>query len=111
MVGHLCREAIQEFATALVERFQPPNAPADPTKDVSRIDAVVELWKRSLGDKEREFLHALVNYWAKISALAQRQEHGAQKEGEPLTWEDARRLVFQTVVVMFEVDRSLSLTL
>lgn len=107
-IGHLCREAIQEFAVALVEKFQPPNAPTDPAKDIARIDAVIEIRKRRLGEKEAEFLFALVNYWAKMSALAQRQTHGAQKEGEPLTWEDARRLVFQAAVVMFEVDRSLS---
>jgi hypothetical protein len=43
MVGHLCREAVQDFATALFDRFQPPNAPPDTTKDVSRIDAVLML--------------------------------------------------------------------
>jgi hypothetical protein len=38
----------------------------------------------------------------------QRQEHGAQKEGRPLVWEDGRRVVFQTAIVMFELDRALS---
>jgi hypothetical protein len=36
-----------------------------------------------------------------------RQEHGGQKEGRPLTWEDARRVVFQTLIVMYEIDRAL----
>ncbi len=36
-----------------------------------------------------------------------RQEHGAQKESETLQWEDARRVVFQTAMVMFELDRTL----
>jgi hypothetical protein len=39
--------------------------------------------------------------------LVQRQEHGAQKEVTPLTWEDARRVVFQTCVVMYEINRAL----
>ncbi|MEX2410882.1 MAG: hypothetical protein WD607_05820 [Candidatus Paceibacterota bacterium] len=30
-----------------------------------------------------------------------------QKEGEPLTWVDARLVVFQTVNVMVELDRTL----
>ena len=43
-----------------------------------------------------------------MSDLAQKQEHGGQKEGEPLVWEDTRRIVFQTILVMFEIDKSLS---
>jgi len=39
--------------------------------------------------------------------LAQRQEHGGQKEGEPLVWEDARRVVLHRAVVMIEVARTL----
>jgi hypothetical protein len=43
-----------------------------------------------------------------LSDLAQRQEHGGQREAEPLVHEDARRLVFQAAMVMFEVIRSLT---
>lgn len=32
----------------------------------------------------------------------------AQREGEPLVWEDARRVVFQTLVVMYELDRAVA---
>ena len=38
--------------------------------------------------------------------LVQRQEHGGQKEGEPLGWEDGRRVVFQTANVMVELHRA-----
>jgi hypothetical protein len=31
-----------------------------------------------------------------------------KKEGQPLMWEDARRVVFQTALVMFEVDATLA---
>jgi hypothetical protein len=34
--------------------------------------------------------------------LIQRQEHGAQKEGEPVSWDDARRIVFLTMFLMTE---------
>ncbi len=43
-----------------------------------------------------------------MSGLVQRQEHGGQKEGAALRWEDARRVACQTAVVMFEIDRSLA---
>jgi hypothetical protein len=49
----------------------------------------------------------LLAYFGTVSDLIQRQEHGAQKEGEGLMWEDARRVVFQTALVMFELDRVL----
>lgn len=48
-----------------------------------------------------------MNYWGAVADLTQRQEHGVQKEGEQLVWEDARRVVFQTLLVMFEVDKAL----
>ena len=69
--------------------------------------AVVNHRSAQLGSTERPFIDALIAYWGTVSDLASRQEHGAQREGEPLTREDARRIVFQTAVVMFETHRSL----
>jgi hypothetical protein len=71
---------------------------------VDRIRAVLSTRERSAA--HQAFLTALLSYWGTVSDLVQRQEHGAQKEGEPLTWEDARRVVFQTAVVMFEIARA-----
>jgi hypothetical protein len=51
---------------------------------------------------------ALVAYWGTVSDLANRQAHGARREKETLKVEDARRLIFHTMLVMFEVDRLLS---
>lgn len=113
-VGHLCREAMQDFADALLQRYQPPNveedAKKDKTKIIARVRAVLDLDQQrgQMGETVKPFLDALLTYWGTVSDLAQRQEHGAQKEGEPLVWEDARRLVFQTAVVMFEIDRTLA---
>lgn len=50
-------------------------------------------------------LDALVVYWGTVHDLAARQEHGAAK-AVPLVAEDARRVVFQTAIVMFELDRA-----
>jgi hypothetical protein len=109
MIGHLCREAMQEFGTALVDRHQPSGVDADKAHDVARIRAVLDQHRPLLGTTAAPFLDALLPYWGTVTDLVQRQEHGAQKEGRPLVWEDGRRVVFQTAVVMFEVDRVLHL--
>jgi hypothetical protein len=106
-IGHKCREAIQEFATALVEKYQPPDVNPDKAKTRDRLSAVINLRRPDLGEARSELLDGLFDYWRAADKLIQRQEHAGQREGEPLTGEDGRRVVFQTAVVMFEVDRSL----
>jgi hypothetical protein len=106
-IGHLCREAMQAFATALVDRFAPGDAPGEPAKTKSRMEAVLKARASALGETEAAFLEALHVYWCALDELVQRQEHGAQRERTPLLWEDGRRVVFQTAVVMLEVARSL----
>jgi hypothetical protein len=106
-VGHLCREAIQEFATALVERHKPSEVEQDKARDINRIRAVLDQSATRLGERVSAFLEALLNYWVAVSGLVQRQVHGRQKEDRPLIFEDGRRVVFQTAVVMYEMDRAL----
>lgn len=106
-VGHHAREALQAFATALVGRHQPPEVNPNPTYTLDRLSAVVQMHRPTLGDRRSDFLNALFGYWREVVNLAQRQEHGGQKEGEPLVWEDARRVVLHTAVVMIEVARTL----
>ena len=60
------------------------------------------------GDTASEFLDSLIEYWRTVSGLAQRQEHSGQKEGRPVDLEDARLVVFQTLLVMYEVHRAAS---
>lgn len=107
-VGHHCREAVQEFAAILVERYKPHDAPSVKAAVSLRIGSVLRMRAESIGGTVGPFLDSLLTYWEKVVDLAQRQEHGGQKEGRPLVWEDARRLVFQTAVVMFEVDQAIS---
>lgn len=106
-IGHNCREAFQEFVTRLIEIHNPVDAPPDPQKTVARLQAVQAKYAERFGKTESKFLVALVTYFGAVADLHQRQEHGAQKEGTPLNWEDGRRVVFQTALVMFEVDRAL----
>lgn len=106
IVGHLSRESLQLFAASLVEAYKPSGVDPDVAHVVSRIRAVLASTP-SPSQAERAFLDALVAYWGTVSDLVQRQEHGAQKENAELVWEDARRVVFHTAVLMFEVDRAL----
>jgi hypothetical protein len=105
-IGHKLREAIQEFATALAERENVSAAESNPQNTVARLRAVIATRRTHLGTAPAAFLDALVSYWGTVSDLVQRQEHGAQREGEPLEWEDGRRAVFQTALVMYEIDRA-----
>ena len=61
---------------------------------------------RRPGETLSAFLQALVAYWGTLSDLVQRQEHGGQREARPLVSEDGRRIVFQTLNVMYEIDRA-----
>lgn len=54
-----------------------------------------------------KFADALLTYWQAIDQLVQRQEHRASVENVELSWEDGRRVVFQTMIVMFEIDRAI----
>lgn len=108
-IGHLCREAIQEFADALVNKHKPPDVDSDKAHTISRVRSILELHASDLGSTEKQFLEQLLCYWRSVSNLVQRQEHGGQRNGASITWEDARRVVFQTCIVMYEVDHSLSM--
>lgn len=106
-IGHLCREAMQLFCDALVLKHKPVGVEADKAKTAARLRSVLAARRGNLGKAEIAFLEALVPYWGTVSDLAQRQEHGAQRDGEALFWEDSRRLVFQTCIVMYEIHRAL----
>jgi hypothetical protein len=107
-IGHLCREALQEFVTILVEEHRPHSVDTDKAHTVSRLRAVISCCREKLGEAKTQHLNALVAYWGTVSDLVQRQEHGGQKDGEPLVWDDASRVVFQTASLMYEIDRTLS---
>jgi len=103
-IGHLCREVMQEFVTSLLRHARITPTEQDPAKAVSRLRQFLDARKSSIGATHGAFLNALLALWGTVSDLAQRQEHGAQKEGAPLGWEDGRLLVFHTMMVLYEVD-------
>jgi hypothetical protein len=106
-IGHKLREALQDFASALVQAHEPPDVNADVAKTLDRLSAVIRQQHFGLGERRRRLFDALFGYCRVAIELAQRQEHGGQREGEPLEWEDGRRAVFHTAVVMLEVVKVL----
>ncbi len=107
LIGHKCREAIQEFVTRLLERLSITDANSHKAMTRARFSAVLDARREALGEARSELLDALFNYWRAAGDVIQRQEHAGQREGEPLVWEDGRRVVFQTAILMYEVDRTL----
>jgi len=106
VIGHLCRESMREFANSLGTGLKVPNFPVDPEKTVDRLRTVLASRKDARGVTDTAFDNALVMYWGTLSDLIQRQEHGSQREGRPLQWNDARRSVMHLMIVMHEIDLS-----
>ncbi len=101
-IGHSCREALATLANTLAQRYSVDAAPSTGTVDKLRSVFALNTHSRT----ERQFLNALLTYWRSVSDLAQRQEHAGLREAETPREEDARRLIFQTLLVMYEVDRA-----
>ena len=106
-IGHLCREAIQEFMDTLYGQIKPKGEKIPKNLTKKRLEKIIEARTKQVGESERKFLNLLINLWEVVNVLVQKQEHGAQKEKVQLVWKDARRVVFQTMMMMFEVSQSL----
>ena len=68
-----------------------------------RLGAVIAKLLPRLGEARGDLLKALGDYSEAALDLVQRQEHGALREGDDLTWHDARRVVFHAGSVMYEL--------
>lgn len=108
-IGHLCRVAIQEFMDTLYTQIKPPGEQIPKRLTKKRLEKIIEARTKQLGKTERKFLNVLYNFWDVVNDLVQRQVHEAQREKVQLVWKDARRVVFQTMMLMFEVNQSLKL--
>jgi hypothetical protein len=95
---------MQEFASSLLRHEGIALPDHEVAKTVSRIRQFLASRERQMGDGVSAFFDALLVLWGTVSDLAQRQEHGAQKEGTPLGWDDGRLLVFHVMLVMYEID-------
>jgi hypothetical protein len=102
VIGHLCRESMQEFAEEACRLTKvTPHAPGRKSDVVLRIRHILQSVE---SNGVRQHLEALLAYWGTVVDLVQRQEHGGQREGDALVWDDARRIIFHTAVVMFEIS-------
>jgi hypothetical protein len=106
-VGHKAREAMQEFATELIEQHQPNEFDTNPAFVKRRFGAVIAMYRPSLGKKRATVLEALGDYAEATCDVIERQEHGGQKEGHELMWDDARRVVLNVAVVLSEFAATL----
>ncbi len=107
-IGAHCREAMQLYATDLVEHLKPADADPDSAHTRNRLRAAVDTQRVKLGDRASDLLQALVAMWDAADGAVQQLVHAGQKQGSPLGWEDVRRTVFLAGVVMFELDRALT---
>lgn len=99
-IGHKCREALQSFAQAMYTEHCSQADPLPKEQTHNKIRSVLVSKRSQIGEKTELALNA---YWQAIDGLAQRAEHGSQRDSRPLLWEDGRRLVFQTLLVMVEI--------
>ena len=106
-VGHKCREALHEFAEVLYRQHVPPTEQETISRDktVQRLKAVVRQLRGRVGDTTSQLLDALLEYWGAVSDLVNKVEHRSQREDRPLTWDDARRAVLYSYLVMAELVR------
>jgi hypothetical protein len=103
-VGNSCRDTLQTFADSAITSRNLTLKSSSGTVD--KLRALIKDSTES--SRIRAHGEALVAYWGTVSDLANRQAHGARREKEKLKVEDARRLIFHTMLVMFEVDQLLS---
>jgi hypothetical protein len=118
-VGQRAREAMQAFDASLLEACAPlamdPQWPELLTERVRRggtledtiagVAGVVGAYGEQLGEERCALLGRLLEHWRALAENVQRHEHAWCPAGERLRWEDGRRLVLFTALVMVEVDR------
>jgi hypothetical protein len=100
-IGHECREALSRFSLDLASRFVHGDHLFKGSVD--RLRAVIKATGPH-SKKVAAHLDALVVYWGTTLDLAHRQEHGVERN-QALDADDARRLIFHTMIVMYEWDR------
>jgi hypothetical protein len=106
-IGFKLREAVQEFASTLVVRYEPPAVDPSPQATKNRIHAVINLHRSSLGDRRSALLGELIEYWSRGVDLIQRQAHSGEPGNESATWQDARSVVLHAAVLMSEIAHAL----
>lgn len=102
-IGLACRDAMIRFACELARRSG-LELDTKPSWTVDRIRAALRPYSVDAGGKVAAFADALLVYWGCVSDLVQRQVHGRENDNL-LTKADAERVLYQTLIVMYELDR------
>jgi hypothetical protein len=58
-IGHKAREAMQAFATELVDQHRPPAVESDPARTLDRVSAVIAMHRPTLGEAQSDLLDAV----------------------------------------------------
>jgi hypothetical protein len=101
-IGFNCRDAVQDFAGELQERFPPDEPDPDPTHTKNRLRAVIETYKPRIGERRTTALERMLDLWDADVDLIQRQTHANERVDKPLNVSDGRRVVFLTMFLMIE---------
>jgi len=106
--GAKARETLAAFASVLAGGYRPlASSPGSEASTRARLAAWIQSHRQALGDARCELLEALLQYWRALNDGPRRHSHDAHDVGDELRWEDARRVVVLTALVMVEIDRSL----
>jgi hypothetical protein len=107
---------MQTFSVSMLEHCmhlnidpQWPEVLADGSQRPDPLDgltSIAEAYGEQLGAGRSQLLRGLLEPWRALSEMLQRHEHVSQPVDERLCWEDGRRLVLFTALVMVEFDRS-----
>lgn len=104
-VGHLCREALQEFLEILIIRHQLEKEYPEKDKTKGRVKALINNKKSTSSDTIIKLLEKFYEFWDMLNELVQRQEHYGLKERETIVLDDAKRVVIYTVIILKELDK------
>jgi hypothetical protein len=115
-LGQRARTAMLAFAESMVERCVPlaidanwPELLAGATQRPEPVDGlltITQAYRRQLGEERFALLQSLLDDWRSLLERVERHGRGSQAVSERLRWEDGRRLVLFTALVMVETDRS-----
>ncbi len=100
-IGFECREALPAFANSLAAL----NGVEASDSHFDTISAVIAKRRPDVGKRPSALLVALYKLWQTVNGVDQRQTHA---RSVTLDADDARRCVFYTGLVMYELDRTLA---
>jgi hypothetical protein len=108
--------AMHAFGSSLLERCTPlamdphwPDLLADGSRrpdPLEGLTSVADAYREQLGEERSELLRGLVEHWRTLLLGVCRHDDSSRPPAERLHWEDGRRLVLFTALVMVEFDRS-----